>query len=137
MLEYNSLILDQIELLRTRLPAPSIDNLSIQEEPELKRIKRYQTHDPSLPFLFDSDGGEDNEGNVDEVDGKIDGSDGMRTEMETTSVGSLGIEPVPSKPLLGGDLDADADADEDADAEGDEEDDDRESESPDDQVYQY
>ncbi|KAH9820615.1 hypothetical protein DFH28DRAFT_1079456 [Melampsora americana] len=125
------LIIDQIELIRTRLPS-STDDSSLEEEPERKRIKRYQTHDPSLPFLFDSDDEED----ADKEDANRyhegeDESEGGRTEMETSSIASLGTQsrgPQPSGPSIdqnmGGEEDADAEAevdedDEDAEAEED------------------
>ncbi|KAG0141202.1 hypothetical protein CROQUDRAFT_674248 [Cronartium quercuum f. sp. fusiforme G11] len=146
------LILDQIELIRTRLHAPPIDAQYLEEEPELKRIKRYQTHDPSLPFLFDSDGGDD-EVTEEEADGygeKDEESEEERTDMETASVGSRGTQasvPIPARPLLGtdpdadaeedadgdedADADADADADVDAEGEGEEEEDEEEDEDED------
>ncbi|EGG02181.1 uncharacterized protein MELLADRAFT_72816 [Melampsora larici-populina 98AG31] len=120
------LILDQIELIRTRLPLPSNDDASLDEEPERKRIKRYQTHDPSLPFLFDSDGEEDaGEEDADGYNERDDESEGGRTEMDASSITSLGTQSIgaqPSRPPI----DQDMNGEEDADAEVDEDDEDDE-----------
>lgn len=127
------LILDQIELIRTRLPLPSTDDLALEEEPERKRIKRYQTHDPSLPFLFDSDGEEDaGEEDADGYNERDDESEGGRTEMDASSVASLGTQslgPQPFRPPIDQDMNGEEDAD--AEAEVDEEDEDAEAEDDD------